>query len=139
MSNSGQNPLSAALFVLLTICITQPTSSLLQQKYGLTTGLKSNALVAHPILRSNTEKFLELRSVHGSNSCITPGHCNLFFANNRNHYSRSDMLEDDSPIFIDALKREMEGSNSQNASPREVYQNAHFMASFITRSCQYQT
>lgn len=30
------------------------------------------------------------------------------------------MLEDDSPIFIDALKREMEGSNSQNASPREV-------------------
>jgi hypothetical protein len=64
MSNSGQSPLGAALFVLLTICITQPTSSLLQQKYGLTTGLKCNALVAHPILRSNTEKFLELRSVH---------------------------------------------------------------------------
>jgi hypothetical protein len=41
------------------------------------------------------------------------------------------MLEDDSPIFIDALKREMEGSNSQNASPREVYQNTHYMANFI--------
>jgi hypothetical protein len=63
MSNSGQSPLGAALFVLLTICITQPSSSLLQQKYGLTTGLKCNALVARPILRSNTKKFLELRYV----------------------------------------------------------------------------
>ena len=44
------------------------------------------------------------------------------------------MLEDDSPIFIDALKREMEGSGSQNASPREVHQNAHFMANFTTKS-----
>ena len=103
MSNSGQSPLGAAFFVLLTICISQPTSSLLQQKYGLTTGLKCNALVAHPILRSNTEKFLELRSVQSRNSCIIPGYCTLLSSNNRNDYSStSDMLEDDSPIFIDA-------------------------------------
>ena len=34
---------------------------------------------------------------------------------------RSDILDDDSTEFLEALKRQMEGTNILNASPREVY------------------
>lgn len=32
----------------------------------------------------------------------------------------SDILDDDSPVFLDALKRQMDGADILNASPREV-------------------
>ena len=32
----------------------------------------------------------------------------------------SDILDDDSTEFLEALKRQMEGTNILNASPREV-------------------
>ena len=35
--------------------------------------------------------------------------------------SPSDILDDDSTEFLEALKRQMEGTNILNASPREVF------------------
>jgi hypothetical protein len=114
-------------FILLSLCISQTTIGLLLSKSASLLRSRGFQLDNNQISRKSQRLYLDLRfEISCDHKCtglyFSPGdyfiltEANLFFF-------PSDILDDDSTEFLEALKRQMEGTNILNASPREVLNN----------------
>ena len=127
--------------ILLSLYISQPTIGLLMSRStSLFRNRGFNVDGNHISGRDSQRLYLDLRSILLHSHLIMQSHfdstilhsaidlfryfgdhfVHTWFDRNVCTFSCSDILDDDSTEFLEALKRQMEGSNILNASPREV-------------------
>ena len=127
--------------ILLSLYISQPTIGLLMSRStSLFRNRGFNVDGNHISGRDSQRLYLDLRYILLHSHLIMQLHftftilysaielfryfghhfVHTWFGRNFCIFSCSDILDDDSTEFLEALKRQMEGSNILNASPREV-------------------